>query len=551
VTAPASGQITGTGISCPGDCSQAFSWTETCYDFGQARTCEESGVDEPLLTASGGPGGYSPNWSGCTSVASQQRKVHMNAAQGVSVAWVDTTAPSVWFASAPAKAGAATQFVAGAADNSGAIAKVDFYVDDVLRAADTSAPFAATVDVGLYADGSAHVLKAVAQDLTGNRSTAATHSFTVDRSTALSGVSSVPPYVTTAPAVAFSEQADATVTCTTRLGADVKGTTASCTAPYTAQLGPGATDGQYTIELRAADDVGNTATVTRSFTLDRGAPNLAIGAPAAGAIVGGRFTPSLTVADGFTPDGHNAVACRIDARAFRSCAALRAADGPHTLTVRAVDLAGNSVSRAVAFTYDATAPVVAITRGPAEGSVVYARSASFRFATRDLTAAKTSCKLDDGPYTRCGGGRDLTGLALGIHAFFVRAVDAAGHVTEVRRRFTVSELPTRDDEGPSRIEARVSTFWALFDNETRVKRLTVLHLPAGATVTLECKGKRCPFERAVLQAERSKLRLGPKFKRRKLRARTRITITVAKDGMIGETFRYTIRAGKFPKLRKI
>lgn len=569
VSPPSPGVIAGSGINCGSTCSKSYLWTEICDGFGTLRTCADTDVTDVVLTASGGPGGYGPDWSGCTSESGGQCTVHMNAAHTVSLAWIDKTAPTVSLSSAPSKAGPSTQFMVSASDNSG-VAKVEFYVDDVLRSTDTSDPFAVTMDLSMYEDGSNHVLKAISQDFAGLRSSslasAPTRSFKVDLSTSLSGVSTIPAYVTTAPTVAFSKPDDATVRCTTLLGAAEKGTTPSCPAPYAPQLGPTPTDGHYTVELVATDDVGNTATVTRSFTLDRGAPNLAVGAPAAGAFLGAPFTPAVTVSDGFTPDGENAVDCKIDAGEYGSCAQLAPPDGHHTLTVRAVDRAGNATSKAVALTYDATAPVVKITSGPAEGSVVYAHSASFKFATTDLTATKTTCKLDGGAYTSCSGGRDLAGLGLGIHAFVVRAVDAAGNVTEVQRRFTVSELPATGGgggghtaggggpaipSGPQAIGARVSNFWALFGKRTRVKRLTVRHLPAGATVTVKCKGRRCPFKRAVLHPEGSKVRLAKKFKRRKLRARTVITIVVAKEGMITETLRYKIRARKFPKVKKI
>ena len=138
------------------------------------------------------------------------------------------------------------------------------------------------------------------------------------------------------------------------------------------------------------------------------------------------------------------VECQLGSGAFGSCASLAPADGARTLTVRATDLAGNAEEQTVDFTYDATAPVVKLTAGPGEGSVVYTRGASFAFTATDLTAITRSCKLDGGAFGACttATGHTLSGLGLGIHTFTLRVIDAAGHVTTVVRRFTVADKPT-------------------------------------------------------------------------------------------------------------
>jgi hypothetical protein len=289
--------------------------------------------------------------------------------------------------------------------------------------------------------------------------------------------------------------------------------------------------------------------VTRSFTLDRGAPNLTVTSPANGAVVGGPFTPGASADDGFSGVTFT---CKIDSGAFGSCTSLAPSDGPHTVTVRATDAAGNSSDEQRSFTYDSHVPVVRITGGPGEGTVVYARSTSFAFTTSDLTPVTRSCRLDGGAFGACTSatGHTLSGLSLGIHTFTLRVVDRAGHTSTVQRRFTVANQPAGggggSGSGSSVKLTTVTTFWRLFGKRTQVATLTLGSVPAGAKVTVTCKGKACAFKKAKFTATRAKIKLAKRFKKRKLAPKTVITITVA-DATGSKRFRYTLRARKFPK----
>ena len=72
--------------------------------------------------------------------------------------------------------------------------------------------------------------------------------------------------------------------------------------------------------------------------------------------------------------------------------------------------------------------------------------------------------------------------------------------------------------------------------------------PVGAKVTLKCKGKGCAFKTRTLRLTGTQLALAKQFKKRKLASGTVISIVIAKDGWVGKSFRYTLRAGKFPKV---
>ncbi len=70
----------------------------------------------------------------------------------------------------------------------------------------------------------------------------------------------------------------------------------------------------------------------------------------------------------------------------------------------------------------------------------------------------------------------------------------------------------------------------------------------GSEVTISCRGKGCKFRKVSSTITGSTLKLAVKFKGKKLPARTVITVVVSKRGWVSKTFKYTTRAGKFPKL---
>lgn len=545
--------LTAAGINCGvagDDCTQSYTYS----------------IDEEApsvtLTAGGVPAGYTARLFKCTTTTGNtcvgaeslcgigSCTLEMSSNWRVRLQVADETAPSAATVSGPSKVGPSVRhFTASASDGAGVVS-YRFYVDGI--------------DQGLYGPGSgfdvsvdtlsegSHTVTARGRDAAGNEGPlSADKAITVDTSTGATGVSTPPAYTKTAPNVTFSVPADAaSVACNTSGGTG--GSTSGCTSPYSPQ--GITTDGQYTVTITVTDDVGNSAPVTRSFTLDRGAPNLTVTKPANGDVIGGPFTPTVSADDGFSSVTFS---CKLDSGAFGSCASLAPADGAHTVTVRASDAAGNTSEEQRSFTYDSHVPVVTITGGPGEGTVVYARSTAFTFTTGDLTAVSRSCKLDGGAFAACTSatGHSLSGLSLGIHTFTLRVVDAAGNTMTVVRRFTVADKPAGGGgtggggggtSGPTVKAARVNTFWRLFGKRTQVGTLTLTGAPKGAKVTITCKGKGCAFKKAKLTAKGGKIKLAKRFKKHKLAAKTVITITVA-DASGTKRFRYTLRAGKFPK----
>lgn len=555
--------LTGTGINCGvagDDCTQSYSYS--------------SDADPPdvMLTASGVPAGYTARIFSCTSTSVDSCggaetqcgigscTVTINTNYRVRMSVADETAPSTATVSGPDKVGPTVRhFTASATDGAG-VTSYRFYLDGVDQG--LSSPGSGyDVPVTSLSQGS-HTLTARARDASGNESTSlsAAKSFTVDRSTGATGVSTPPAYTQSVPNISFSVPGDASsVVCTTSGGGGGGGSTSSCNSPYTPQ--GTTTDGQYSVEISVTDDVGNTASVTKTFTLDRGAPNLTVTSPTNGEIVGAPFTPAATGSDGFSDV---TVDCKVDSGAFGSCTSLAPSDGAHTVTIRASDAAGNTTQQERSVTYDTQAPAVAITDGPAEGSVVYSSSMAFTFTISDLTAVTRSCSLDDGAFGACtsGTGQSFSGLSVGIHTFVLRVVDAAGHTTTVQRRFAVADPPAGTGTTPTGSTgttgtagdtpaaiaktAKVSARWRLFGKLTRVEKLAVSGVPKGTKVRVTCKGKGCAFKKVSLTAAGGTLNLVKRFKRHKLAAKTVITVTVT-NSTGTKRFTYTLRAHKAPK----
>ncbi|WP_259302915.1 Ig-like domain-containing protein [Thermomonas sp. S9] len=171
----------------------------------------------------------------------------------------DTTPPTV-SASESGSSGTIT-LSASASDNVG-VSKVEFWIDGVLVATDTSAPYAVTFDSTTLSNGS-HGLVAKAYDAAGNVGTSSSVSFSVSNAAA----------DTTPPTVGASESGSSgTITLSATASDNVgvskvefwidgllKGTV--LTPPYTLALDSTTlSDGSHTLVAKAYDAAGNVGT---------------------------------------------------------------------------------------------------------------------------------------------------------------------------------------------------------------------------------------------------------------------------------------------------
>src|SRR5688572_22474993 len=238
------------GINCPAvACTKTVSVQRECIDS----TC----FDWPsstswVLTASGGPSGYSPSWSDCAShgtctVALGDEGIG-GAFETVTLSWVDTTAPSTAFAP-PAKVGPSNfNVTAGATDNSGQVAAFAWTVDNVAQGAT-----GAVLSLSGLANG-AHTISVRARDAAGNWSASVTKTVAVDK--AVSVAPGALPAVTSAATVplAFTKDADVVKSECSLDG----GAYATCASGWSG-ISAATADGSHNYKVRVTDDVGNVA----------------------------------------------------------------------------------------------------------------------------------------------------------------------------------------------------------------------------------------------------------------------------------------------------
>ncbi|MBA3746635.1 MAG: hypothetical protein H0W96_03970 [Solirubrobacterales bacterium] len=99
---------------------------------------------------------------------------------------------------------------------------------------------------------------------------------------------------------------------------------------------------------------------------------------------------------------------------------------------------------------DLLAPETSIISGPATGSSLSNRSATFTFTSTE-PASTSACSVDGGPLTACSSPLTLTALDDGQHTFAVQSTDSAGNVdaSPASRSFTVDTAPPAAAPPPS------------------------------------------------------------------------------------------------------
>lgn len=245
-----------------------------------------------------------------------------------------------------------------------------------------------------------------------------------------------PPLSVTSPDYDLTRVAAATLAGTTEANATVtvNGTPVAVDASGTFSVGVSLVEGANAFTVVATDAAGNGASVTKWVTLDTIAPSLTVSTPTAGQ----RFnSTAVTVSGTAEVDAEvtvNGVVADLSSTGAWSVS-LALADGAHTITVRAVDAAGNAatITRS-SVTIDTHAPSVSASAVGTLGDNGWYRSA----------VTVTVVGSDPAPATGVAsiqwrlngtGGWDTTAddtaiipLASGTYLFEARAIDAAGNV---------------------------------------------------------------------------------------------------------------------------
>ncbi|WP_181373187.1 Ig-like domain-containing protein [Massilia glaciei] len=269
----------------------------------------------------------------------------------------DTTAPAV---TAAASGTAGTITLSANASDAVGVARVDFYVDNVLQGTDAGAPYAVTLDSTTLANGS-HSLVARAFDAAGNVGVSTTQTFSVSNPTA----------DTTAPAVTASQSGTSGTITLSATASDAVGVSkvefyvdnvlkaTDSAAPYSATLDSTTLgNGSHSLVARAYDAAGNIGvSAAQTFSIsnpvaDTTAPTVT----ASQSVSSGTQTFAATASDNvgvskveFYVDN---VLKGTDTAAPYSMTLLSStlSSGTHALTAKAFDAAGNSkLSTAVSF----------------------------------------------------------------------------------------------------------------------------------------------------------------------------------------------------------
>lgn len=451
------GTVTGAGIACGADCGEDYTLDEKCVYVGtggnhNAGRSQCNTIFPSVALAAGGVNGYVlDHWSGgnCSGSAASCRP-HVNGKPTVVTAhFRDAQDPVVNLDGPPEGSeigGTAYAFSASPTDND-QVASVEFRIDGQTFATRFEPPYQVSLDTRRRPDGSPILnastvsITVIARDRTGLVDEV-TRSYIVDNAVS-ARFTVVPDDFTNAlfPQVGFTSDDDATryACATLRDGAPIAGPD-PCASPYSPLV---TQDGVYEVRVEPTDDHGNTATFSDSFVVDRTNPAVAVTTPAAGAVLGSGFTPAFSITDVNRNAGQTR--CRLDGGQFGECGAVPTPtpDGDHTLTVRAVDRAGNVGEESNTFVVDTAAPQLDITGGPAQNEIIATSTATFAFSATDLHGPiDYSCRLDRGSFTGCSDAlsHELTNLPDGPHTFVVRAQDAVGNAAAIEREFIVNAV---------------------------------------------------------------------------------------------------------------
>ncbi|MEZ4365073.1 MAG: Ig-like domain-containing protein [Kofleriaceae bacterium] len=344
---------------------------------------------------------------------------------------------------------------------------VVFAVDDALVVTCTLdgtalVPCASPLTLGPLADGT-HTLVVSATDAAGNLGSD-TLVFDVDTTGPIVEITAGPVTGTsvTTPTFEFTATGADTVTCRVDAGA-----AAPCASPFTT---PSLAVGTHTFTVRGEDAVGNFSEAARTFVVDVTVPVVTLGSGPVGLTNDSTPTVYFTATDTPTPPAF--VECRVDGGAWSPCTspytAPVLADGPHTLEVRATDLAGNTASQSRSVIVDTVAPSGLAWTGPLPGVSASANAFVFRFAQAVpepeaiITCRVTAIYAPGQPSTTispCTTGAVIRGFDYGVtQRMTVTVRDPAGNIGPglvFDRVFTpglVAAFPLEgsgDDTGPN------------------------------------------------------------------------------------------------------
>lgn len=197
-------------------------------------------------------------------------------------------------------------------------------------------------------------------------------------------------------------------------------------------------NGSHQFVATGTDYLGQTATVTRNFTVaDSTPPTLAISSPTSGSVYSSNIVPL-----DFSTDSPGAqVQCKLNGvtKYCRDGYNLSILNGTHTLMVYLTDGAGNTSVASTTFTVDDQTPPEIQVLSPVEGFVYDSGSVPFSATAGDTPREYLQCSVDGGSWFGCAWTNTIQ-LSAGNHTLSVRVTDANGLTSTVVRSFSVGDV---------------------------------------------------------------------------------------------------------------
>ena len=370
------GYVSGPGIDCGSDCSEQLA--EDCYYDAEIGSviCDPATA---TLTATDANGFAFDHWAGCDGdPALDTCAVSLSADETVTAYFDDVQNPSASLTSpaTTAPTGGSINLAATASDNA-AVSRVEFYVRNAQVGQDTTAPYGLVLNTAALADGPA-LIEAMAVDTSGRVSTRSGRTVTIDNTDPTVSITSGPDggsYASGTTQTWTFTAADAAsgvqkVECSVDSGAY-----GACSGGLASHSVSGAAAGSHTFTVRITDNVGRTASASRSWTIT---PALSAPVASAAPVISGTAAvrKTLTASTGTwsgSPTQYSYSWQRCDA-AGANCAAIGTTDATDDnaytpvkadagRTLRVVVLATNAAGTGVS----TSAPTAVVTSGGGKG----------------------------------------------------------------------------------------------------------------------------------------------------------------------------------------
>lgn len=245
-----------------------------------------------------------------------------------------------------------------------------------------------------------------------------------------------------------------------------------CSGPASSHRIRSAGDGWHTFAVAAVDLSGNrdTSPAVRHFRIDATPPTVAITGLPEGIVTTKELILQFEASeagDWRCEANDRGLGCGQSGATRGSLRLVDLDDGMHSILVRVRDEAGNAGLAVSSFRVDTTPPQTTIDAGPTH--LEAGATGTIEFSSNE-PGSRFECRLGDGDFEECSGdGRHMFRVEEpGEHAFFVRAIDEAGHRDPDPAEWRLTVTPANRPSAPSCSPAALSTL--LLEQEQRVEQ---------------------------------------------------------------------------------